>query len=89
MLRPHCKDVLIKGLIKYQLSAPILLHGDPNNEFQLELDEFIFCRHILPCYVRKYSIIVLKLIGSHWAWHEDDMLCDVLDKSTSLLCCSL
>ena len=61
ILRPHCGDVPNKGLIKYQQSALILLHGDPNNEFQLELEEFIFCRHILTCYVGKCSIIVWKL----------------------------
>ena len=61
MLGPHCKDMSNKGLIKYQTSASILLHGDPDDEFQLELEEFIFYRHILTCYVGKYSIIVLKL----------------------------
>ena len=67
MLRPHCEDVQNKGLIKYQPSALILLHGDPNDEFQLELEEFIFCRHILTCYVGKYCIVVLNaLIDSHW-----------------------
>ena len=50
-----------KGLIKYQPSVSILLHGDPNNEFQLELEEFIFCGLIFTCYVGKYRIIVLKL----------------------------
>ena len=61
MLRPHCEDMPNKGLIKYQLSELILLHGDPNDEFQLEMEEFIFRGHILTCYVGKYSIIVLKL----------------------------
>ena len=66
MLRPHCEDVSDKGLIKLHLSESILLHGDPDNKFQLELEEFIFCRLILTCYVGNYSIIVLKmLIGSH------------------------
>ena len=61
MLRPCCEDIPNKGLIKYQLSVLILLHGDPDDEFQLEFEEFIFCGHILTCYVGKYSIIVLKL----------------------------
>ena len=61
MPRPHCSDILNKGLIKYQPSVSILLHGDPNDEFQLELEEFTFCGHILTCYVGKYSILVLKL----------------------------
>ena len=61
MLRPHCEDVPNKGLIKYQQSALILLHSDPQDKFQLELEEFIFCGHILTCYFGKYSIIVLKL----------------------------
>ena len=61
MLRPHCEDVPNKGLIKYQLSALILLHDDLSDEFQLELEEFLFLGHILTCYVGKYSIIVLKL----------------------------
>ena len=61
MLRPHCEDVPNKGLIKYQPFASILLHGDPNDEFHLELDETIFCGHFLTCYVGKYSFIVLKL----------------------------
>ena len=66
MLRPHCEDLSNKGLIKLHLSESILLHGDPDDEFQLELEEFIFHGHILTCYVGKYSIIVLKtLIGSH------------------------
>ena len=39
----------------------ILLHGDPDDDFQLELEEFIFHGHISTCYVGKYSIIVLKL----------------------------
>ena len=73
MLRPHCSDILNKGLIKYQTSASILLHGDPNNKFQLELEEFIFCGLIFTCY---------------WAWHED-MFYDVLNESISLLCSSL
>ena len=38
MLRPHCEDVSNKGLIKLHLSESILLHGDPDNEFQLELE---------------------------------------------------
>ena len=50
-----------KGLIKSIKAASILLHGDPDNEFQLELEEFIFCWHILTCYVGKYNIIVLTL----------------------------
>ena len=67
MLRPHCKDVSNKGLIKTIKVASVLLHGDPDHEFQLELEEFIFHGHILTCYVGKYSIIVLKtVIGSHW-----------------------
>ena len=66
MLRPHCKDVCNKGIIKSIKAAFILLHGDPDDEFQLELEEFIFHGHILTCY-GKYSIIVLKtLIGSNW-----------------------
>ena len=64
MLRPHCEDVSNKGLIKSMKAASILLHDDPDDKFQLELEEFIFCGHILTCYVGKYSIIVLKtLIG--------------------------
>ena len=47
--------------MKYQLSMSILLHGDPDDEFQLELEELIFQGHISTCYVGKYSIIVLKL----------------------------
>ena len=47
MLRPHCEDVSNKGLIKTIKAVSILLHGDPDNEFQLELEEFIFHRHIL------------------------------------------
>ena len=43
------------------LSASILLHGDPDDKFQPQLEEFIFCRHIFTCHVGKYSIIVLKL----------------------------
>ena len=39
----------------------ILLHGDPDDKFQLELEEFIFRGLISTCYVGKYSIIVLKL----------------------------
>ena len=67
MLRQHCEEVSNKGLIKYQLSALILLHGDPDNKFQLELEEFIFHGHISTCYVGKYSIIVLNtLIDNHW-----------------------
>ena len=61
MPRPHCKDVFNKGLIKSIKAMSILLHGDPNDEFHLELEEFIFRRHFLTCYVGKYSIIVLKL----------------------------
>ena len=61
MLRSHCKDMSNKGLIKSIKAASILLHGDPNNEFHLELEEFIFCGHFLTYYVGKYSIIVLKL----------------------------
>ena len=67
MLRPHCKDVSNKGLIKYQPSASILLHGDANDEFHLELEEFTFHGHFLTCYVGKYSIIVLKLSCHYWA----------------------
>ena len=67
MLRSHCEDVPNKGLIKLYLSASILLHGDPNDEFQLEFEEFIFHGYIHTCYVGKYSITVLKTsIGSHW-----------------------
>ena len=47
MLRPHCEAVSNKGLIKTIKAVSILLHGDPDNEFQLELEEFIFHRHIL------------------------------------------
>ena len=61
MLRPHCEDIPNKGLIKHQPSELILLHGDPDDEFPLELEEFIFHRHILTCYVGKYGIIALKL----------------------------
>ena len=61
MLRPHCKDVSNKGLIKSIKAASILLHGDPDNEIHFELEEFIFHGHFLTCYVGKYSIIVLKL----------------------------
>ena len=53
MLRPCCEDVPNECPIKYQLSALILFHGDPDVEFQLELVEFIFPRHILTCYVGK------------------------------------
>ena len=56
MLRPHCEDIPNKDLIKYQQSELILLHGDPDDEFQLQLEEFIFCRHIPTCYVSKYSV---------------------------------
>ena len=62
MLRSHCKDVSKKGLIKTTKAASILLDGDPDDKFQLELEEFIFCRHIFTCYVGKYSIIVLKTL---------------------------
>ena len=58
MLKPHCKDSSNKGLIKSIKAASILLHGDPDDEFHLELEEFIFHRHFLTC-----SIIALKL------WH--------------------
>ena len=61
MLRPHCSDVLEIKTLQNVKAASILLHGDPNDEFQLELEEFIFCGHISTCYVGKYSIIVLKL----------------------------
>ena len=61
MPRPHCEDVPNKGLIKYQLSVLILLHGDPDDELPLELEEFIFRGHIFTCYVGKYCIIALKL----------------------------
>ena len=60
MLRPHCKDVSNKCLIKSIKAVSILLHGDPDVEFHLELEEFIFRGHFLTCYVGKYSIIVLK-----------------------------
>ena len=89
MLRPHCKDVPNKGLIKTIKAESILIHGDPNDEFQLELEKLIFLWHILICYVGKYNIIVLKLIGTFWGLHEDKMLYDALDKCSSLLCCSL
>ena len=60
MRRPHCSDILeIKALQNIKATS-ILLHGDPDDEFQLDLEEFIFCEHILTCYVSKYSIIVLK-----------------------------
>ena len=79
-----------KGLIKTIEAASILLHGDPNEEFQLELEEFIFYGHILTCYVGKYGIIVLKtLIGTFWMWHEDDTLYNILNECSSLVCCSL
>ena len=65
MLRPRCEDVCNKGLIKYQISEVILLHGDPNDEFQLALEEFRFHGHILTCYVGKYSIIVLNMEVPH------------------------
>ena len=61
MLRPDCKDVSNKGLIKSIKAVSILHHGDPDNEFHLELEEFIFHGHFLTCCVGKYSIIVLKL----------------------------
>ena len=61
MLRPHCKDVSNKGLMKSIKAASILLHGDPNDEFLLELEKFIFRGNFLTCYISKYSIIVLKL----------------------------
>ena len=38
MLGPHCEDIPNKGLIKCQLSALILLHGDPDDKFQLDLE---------------------------------------------------
>ena len=61
------KMYAIKAFYKHQISKLILLHGDPDDEFQLKLEEFILCGHILTCYVSKYSIIVLNmLIGSHW-----------------------
>ena len=67
MLRPHCEDITNKGLIKYYISESILLHGDPNDELYLKLEEFIFRGHILTCYVGKYSIIVPNtLIDHHW-----------------------
>ena len=49
MLKPHCKDVSNKGLIKSIKAVSILLHGDPDNEFHLELEEFIFRGHFLTC----------------------------------------
>ena len=61
MLRPHCKDMSNKGLTKSIKAASIILHGDHNDKFHLELEEFIFCGHFLTCYVGKYNIIVLKL----------------------------
>ena len=61
MLRPYCKDVSNKGLIKSIKAASILLHGDPNDKFYLELEEFIFCGHFRTCYIDKYIIIALKL----------------------------
>ena len=67
MLRPCGEDIPNKGLIKYYISESILLHGDPDNEFYLKLEEFIFHGHILSCYVGKHSIIVPNtLIDSHW-----------------------
>ena len=35
----HVKN---KGLIKLQTSTSILLHGDPDDKFQLQLEEFIW-----------------------------------------------
>ena len=49
MLKPHCKDVSNKGLIKSIKAVSILLHGDPD-EFHLELEEFIFRGHFLTCW---------------------------------------
>ena len=60
MLRPHCEDIPNKVLIKTIKAESILLHGDPDDKFPLELEEFIFRGHILTCYIGKYSIIVLK-----------------------------
>ena len=45
MLRPHCEDVSNKGFIKTIKAVSILLHGDPDEEFPLELEKFIFCGH--------------------------------------------
>ena len=61
MLRPHCSDILEIKALQNIKAASILLRGDPDDEFQLELQEFIFCRHISTCDVGKYSLIVLKL----------------------------
>ena len=62
LCRDHTvKMCLIKGLIKSIKAASVLLHGEPDDEFHLELEEFIFRGHFLTCYVGKYSIIVLKL----------------------------
>ena len=46
MLRSHCSDILEINALQNIKAASILLHGDPNDEFQVELEEFIFCRLI-------------------------------------------
>ena len=57
MLRPRHSDILNKGLIKYQPSASILLHGDPDDEFQLELVEFTFCGLFLHVMLVKIALL--------------------------------
>ena len=61
MIRPHCSDILNKRPKKIYISASVLPHGDPDSEFQLELEEIEFCGHIFTCYVGKYRILVMKL----------------------------
>ena len=57
MLRPRCSDILEIETLQNIKAASILLHGDPDDKFQLESEEFIFRRHILTCYVGKYSML--------------------------------
>ena len=51
LCRDHAvKTYVIKAFYKYQISELILLHGDPDDEFHLKLQEFIFHGHILTCW---------------------------------------
>ena len=61
MLRPHCSDILEIKALQNIKAVSILLHGDPDDDFQLEFEELIFCGLISTCYVGRYSIIILKL----------------------------
>ena len=58
-------------------SASILLHGDPDSEFQLE---FELHRHILP-------LLYQILIDIRWAWHGKDMIYDISNKWFGFVCC--